>query len=184
MSAVRICIVDDDAWVLEFLRTVVAHAITPSCVETTRSALEALQRLTGAEYQLLLSDVEMPDMSGIELTRHVVKLTRTPAIVLMTDNPTLLPWVIDAGAYSCVPKPIRLDFLTSVLQRALDFNSLQRRVEKLRQILTAQTQSEDYYDQVRVRIAGVERRMAEMRNDELAEIRTVWKRLARSDIAS
>jgi len=183
MSNTRIFIVDDDAWVLEFLRTVVTHAFTDSAVETCASPRDALARLDDGEPHILLSDIEMPGMSGIELTRHVLTHPHTPTVILMTDNHTLLPLAMEAGAYSCLPKPVRLDLLTNVLQRALDYNSLQRRIEKLQQILVNHA-TDDYSEQVRVRSHGVERRMEEMRREELTEIMSVWQRYAPTRMAS
>ena len=179
----RIFILDDDAWVLEFLRTVVAHAIPESTVETSVSPREALERIGGGKHHILLSDIEMAEMDGIELTRHVLTHSRVPAVILMTDDHTLLPQALEAGAYSCLPKPVRLDLLTNVLRRALDYNSLKRRMENLQQILVNHA-TDDYSEQVRVRTHGVERRMDEMRREELAEISSVWQRYAPTRMAS
>jgi DNA-binding NtrC family response regulator len=122
-------------------------------------------------------DIEMPEMTGIELARSILNRQSTPTLVLMTGNPAWLSFAINAGAFSCVPKPVQLELLDGVLRRAVDFNSLQRRVERLRQVLGLQTRKmEDYSKEVQVRTMGIERRMQEMRKKELEDMMMLWKR--------
>jgi DNA-binding NtrC family response regulator len=176
-SAIRILIVDDEVETLEFLRQAVADIATIASVETTPSGPDALERATRRDYHVILSDIDMPGMTGIELTRNVLNRQVMPTFVLMTENPAWLSFAINSGAFSCLPKPIHLDLLDGVIRRALDFNSMQRRVQRLQQVLGFQArQTEDYSKEVRVRTLGIERRLQEMRKKELEDMMAFWKR--------
>lgn len=181
VSAIRILIVDDDAGSLEFLRQAVTQIITIAGVETAPSGQDALDRATHTDYHVILSDIEMPAMTGIELARNVLNRQVSPTVVLMTENPAWLSFAVNSGAFSCVPKPIQVELLDGVLRRAVDFNSLHRRVERLRQVLTMQTRRTDEYAQeVQVRTLGIEKRLQEMRKTELEDMMNLWKRPAAS----
>src|SRR6185295_2262573 len=163
-NPVRILIVDDDELVLESLRYGIDNLMEDSVVETTSSPHWALERIGAEDYHVVLSDIEMPDLNGIELIRQVIGHQPAPACVLMTADSTWLPVAIDAGAYACLPKPVELDLLRTVLRHAIDFNLLQRRVERSRQVLALQTRTtNEYCEQFQERTVGIERRMAEMR---------------------
>ena len=175
VSTIRILIVDDDNLVLDYLREAISQILPESSVEATTSPRWALHCLSTEDYHVVLSDIEMPEMTGIDMMRQQMGHRPGPSFVLMTGDSTWLPLAVDAGAYACLPKPLELDLLNSVLRHAIDFNLLERRVERSRQVLALQTRTtNEYCEQFQERTVGLERRMAEMRRNELDQVTAVW----------
>src|SRR5690242_6899188 len=81
-SGPRVLIVDDDANVCRSLKDLLSAE--GCCVDTADSGVHGLQRLQGQSFDLVLSDVVMPDMDGYELHQAVKKATPSLPVVLMT----------------------------------------------------------------------------------------------------
>lgn len=184
MAPSRILIVDDDTHALHCLREMVAKLMVGGTVETATSPRQALDRIWSADHQVVLSDIEMPEMSGIDLVRYIMERRSTPTTVLMTEDHTWLTLAIDAGAYSCLPKLVPPDVLAGVLGRAIEYDTLQRRVERFGQVLALQTRAtNEYCKEVQARTLGLEKRMAEMHRAELDESIAVWAWHAQPDLS-
>ncbi|MCL6456370.1 MAG: response regulator [Gorillibacterium sp.] len=98
---------------------------------TTESGEEALEKLTEAVFDVLISDVSMPGMSGIELVAQA-KLLHPQIQVLMISGYNEFEFVQDAinvGAQAYVLKPLKLDEVSNRL------TTLRITLEKMRQVL-------------------------------------------------
>ena len=129
MSA-RVLIADDDEVSCQlFAETLESDGFG---VEQVTSGDEALLRLDAELYDLLLIDVRMPGMSGLDVTRLVHEKFPALPIVVMTAFGSIDTAVeaIHEGAFDFISKPMNLAELKSILSRALAQRSLQRRVEK------------------------------------------------------
>lgn len=82
LSGVRVLIVDDDAGVCQSLKDVLEAE--RCCIETASSGVVAMKRLECEKFELVLSDVVMPDMDGYELYQTVKKQSPELPVVLMT----------------------------------------------------------------------------------------------------
>ncbi|MEM9063348.1 MAG: ATP-binding protein [Pseudomonadota bacterium] len=91
---------------------------------TADNGREALEAVTRETYDLVLMDIHMPEMDGLEATREVRRLTdgEWPRVVMMTANvlQSDLDGCIEAGAVDVVRKPIDVPKLISVLQATHD----------------------------------------------------------------
>ena len=101
-------IVDDS----KVMRDMVAACLRPLCevaFEFAASGLEAIERLALASYQLVVLDLNMPDVGGlevIEFIRSQDKLRALPILVVTTrGDDTSKARVIEAGASGFLPKP-------------------------------------------------------------------------------
>ncbi|PZO19953.1 MAG: hybrid sensor histidine kinase/response regulator [Burkholderiales bacterium] len=96
--------------------------------------LVALDKLDQSTFELLLTDLQMPGMDGIELTRRAQAVAPDMVIVLMTAHGSIGS-VIDAmknGAIDYVQKPFRISGIVPVVERALEVQRLRvnnRRLE-------------------------------------------------------
>jgi putative two-component system response regulator len=85
------------------------------------SAAEALDRQAEAQPQAMLSDIRMPNMSGVELVPKALALDSDLAILMLTaiDEPRTAIECLKLGAYDYLIKPVDLDELELSLQGAL-----------------------------------------------------------------
>lgn len=114
----KILIVDDDPYVLSVLYSLLSSE--HEC-RTASSALEALECLREEEFDLVLSDIMMPGMSGLELLEHISSLNSDTVVVLISAN-LQIQSAIEAmrrGAFDYVTKPFNLEEVEASVQRAL-----------------------------------------------------------------
>lgn len=127
----RLLVVDDDPLQSESLQLVLQeHGFEVACCGTPEAALE---RLAGGHFDLLLTDLQMPGMDGIELTRRAQLQSPDMVVVLMTGHASV-PSVVEAmrqGAVDLVQKPFAYRALLAVIERALAVQRLRRHNRRL-----------------------------------------------------
>src|SRR5258706_13177831 len=82
------------------------------------NGLEVIERLPGCGAQLLLLDIQMPGMGGIELARHLGGLENAPAIVFVTAHDPHAVEAFELNALDYLMKPVRADRLAAALKKA------------------------------------------------------------------
>lgn len=109
-------------------------------IETAAGAEEALRHLSMKHFDLILLDVWMPGMDGIELLQQINQLAPTPRVVMMSGHGTIETAVraTKLGAYDFIEKPLNLDKLVIVLRNALEASHLKQENQVLRQAATDQ----------------------------------------------
>src|SRR6185436_3434680 len=83
---------------------------------------QALQVAEGGGFDVVLTDLKMPDLNGIELLGEILKLQPSPCVILMTAHGTI-DSAVDAmrkGAFDYLTKPLEKDELLLVLRRAME----------------------------------------------------------------
>src|SRR5437588_3509418 len=130
----RLLVVDDDS----LLRKLVTEQLSRSDFAATpaASARECLQLLREADYDVVLLDIMMPDMSGLEALREIRKLEDPPEVVMLTAD-TSLSTGIEAmrhGAYDYLTKPATLDEMEAVLRKADEKRRLVKQNASLRSV--------------------------------------------------
>ena len=119
----RILLVDDEAEITSILSELFESKY--DCT-TAGSAEEALRLLAGEDHQLVISDITMPGMSGLELIPHVRRCWPNSVVVMISGMQTMES-AIDAlrlGAFDYVMKPFDLRQVEAVVKRALDHQEL------------------------------------------------------------
>ncbi len=136
MSRPKILVVDDDTpFVAQHLRLLLEEDGYE--VETLGDPRQALERLRTRQFQLLLTDYRMPDLSGMDLL-SAVRSERLPCgVILLTayGDIALVRSVMKAGADDFLTKPFEPDRLRLVVARTLEARALQDELEQLRQDL-------------------------------------------------
>lgn len=139
MATKRILVVDDDSYVRSGTEEILLRKGYE--VETSGSASAALQALEGAEYDLMLSDIKMPGMSGLELLEKVVPRWPELTVVLMTAYGAIDDAVraMRIGAYNYVLKgdgsaPEEMEI---VVEQALKVQDTERENRRLRSELSS-----------------------------------------------
>src|SRR5437870_2418584 len=113
----RIIIIDDEPGVLSVLDALLCNRY--AC-RTATSALEALAYLKEESYDLVLSDIMMPGMTGLELLSEITQLNRHTVVVLISGNLNIQSAIeaMRRGAYDYVTKPFDLIEVESAVERA------------------------------------------------------------------
>ena len=141
----RILIVDDESEITSILSDLFSddHDCT-----TAGSAEQALKLLDQSEYELVISDITMPGMSGLDMIPHIKERSPNTAVVMISGMQTVES-AIDAlrlGAFDYVMKPFDLRQVEAVVSRALEHQSL----------IVAKQRYEDHLEEL------VEQRTAEL----------------------
>ncbi len=92
------------------------------CITTAGSGMEALCRLKERYYRLVITDMRMPEVSGLDLLRKVKSIAPQTPVILLTAYGTIQN-AVDAmrnGAYDYLLKPFSSESLENVVRRALD----------------------------------------------------------------
>jgi DNA-binding NarL/FixJ family response regulator len=120
-TLLEIAIVDDDASVRDALVEVLKHAGGYNCVDSYASGADALAQIPQLNPDLVLMDIRMPGMSGIECTRRLRALSPDLKIVMLTALPDagLIPEALSAGATGYLAKPYQVRELLAVIQLAV-----------------------------------------------------------------
>ena len=119
----RILIVDDEVEITEILADLLSQDY-----ECTRagSAEEALSRLQESVFQLVISDITMPGMSGLDMIPHVKELSPDTVVVMISGMQTVESAIgaLRVGAFDYLMKPFDLRQVEAVVKRALEHHDL------------------------------------------------------------
>ncbi len=115
----RILIVDDEVEITEILADLLSEEY--ECLRAA-SAEEALVRLTESEFQLVISDITMPGMSGLDMIPHVKELSPDTVVVMISGMQTVESAIgaLRLGAFDYLMKPFDLRQVEAVVKRALE----------------------------------------------------------------
>ena len=109
MSAEKILIVDDEAGMQRLLARILDRQGYETL--TVGSAKEALQLINSDSFDLVLTDIQMPGMNGLELLREIKAFDPSLPIIVVTAYGTVESAVeaLRAGAYDYITKPFETD---------------------------------------------------------------------------
>jgi two-component system response regulator PilR (NtrC family) len=131
----RILVVDDE----ESMRQLLEIALGKEGYHLTlaESGKKAIQLFDKSSYDLVISDIKMDDMSGVEVLRHI-KETDPPVPVIMVTAYASAETAVEAlrlGAYDYLTKPFKLEELKANIRNALEKVRLKRENESLKREL-------------------------------------------------
>ena len=125
-------VVDDDAAMRELVVSLLEDAGIQAL--SAGSAEEAVARLAESDCDVVLSDIRMPERSGIDLLAQIREVRPDTPVVLMTAFGSIDSAVeaMRAGAFDYVTKPFKRDALLVTLERALERRALEEENRRLR----------------------------------------------------
>ncbi len=128
----KILLVDDDSSVRRVLQFKLQKKGYD--VETAVDGLNALQTLKKKSFDLLLSDIRMPKIDGIELLRKAKSIQKNIKVILITAHATVTQAVeaVKLGAFDYITKPFEDEELFKAIEKALEFERLESENKKLR----------------------------------------------------
>ncbi len=180
----EILIVDDELAIQKLLKRLLERE-GHNCL-TAGTAEEALEILATKTFELVLSDVNMPGASGLDLVQDIVKRWPGTPVVMVTavDDPEVAKVAVDAGAYGYIIKPFEpneviINLMNALRRRELEDENRQHR-EALEQIVSERTQAlrkamshlEATHDELKIAKEEVIKRLgmaAEFRDEETGQ---------------
>ena len=131
---IRVLVVDDD----NLLRKLIADQLerTEFDAVPVGSGKEALQVLREVDYDVVLLDIMMPDLSGLEALRQIRQFEDPPEVVMLTADTSLTTGVeaMRHGAYDYLTKPATLDEMEAVIRKADEKRRLLKQNASLRSV--------------------------------------------------
>lgn len=117
-ASLKVVIADDEAPARNRLRELLSECPDIKLVGEAQNGLEALELTQQQQPQLLLLDIRMPGMDGIEAAGHALKLPQPPAIIFTTAFDGYAIQAFDMNAVDYLLKPIRQERLNTALTKA------------------------------------------------------------------
>jgi DNA-binding NtrC family response regulator len=120
MAKANVLVVDDEAVVREGIRRIFANS--EFHVESCASGNLAIDMLQQADFDVVITDLKMPGMSGLEVLKTIKILQPDVPVIIITGYSTVdnAVEVMKSGAFDYIAKPFTPEQLTEKLQRALD----------------------------------------------------------------
>ena len=129
----RILVVDDEPNMLRLLKTILMDK-TGYEVTTTNNPLEVSKLLQEGHYDLVVTDLKMPLVDGIDLIGIVNNIDATMPIIVITAYGTIetAEEAIQKGAYDFITKPFRKETILITIKRALEWKRMQGELAALK----------------------------------------------------
>jgi DNA-binding NtrC family response regulator len=135
MPASRILVVDDERSVTDALQMILADL--GHRVESAKNVGEATTLLKGSPFDLVFTDLRLPDASGIDLLTHIKSDTPDTQVIVMTAHGSIDITIeaIKRGAFYYIEKPFTPDQVKLLVERALQFEAITRENRSLKSVL-------------------------------------------------
>jgi diguanylate cyclase (GGDEF)-like protein len=146
-----ILVVDDEPQVCEVLAD--ALTVQGHSVDTAKDGFDAVEKIKNNDYAIVLTDMDMPRMDGMQLIDYIVKNHYGIDIIAITGHIMKYRYtdVVSAGAADFITKPFTLNELEAKLNRVIRERALRRQLEKLaiRDPLTGLSNRRSFQDTAR-----------------------------------
>ena len=130
-----ILIVDDDPDILNACATMLRMRLYN--IDTARNGYEAKQRLLERKYKIVLTDLKMPNISGMDILKDVKEKSPETDVILFTAHGSINEAVeaMKLGAYDFIIKPIDINHMAIIVKRCIEKNSLIAQIGGLKEII-------------------------------------------------
>jgi len=129
----QILIVDDEVDMLALLAMIITEK-TNHKATTTNNPLEVPKLIKEGAFDLLIADLKMPGMDGIELIDEVRKIDKSIPILIITAYGSIesAEEAIHKGAYDYITKPFRKEQILIAINRSLEWKEMKREIDYLK----------------------------------------------------
>jgi two-component system response regulator AtoC len=142
MAQRTILVADDDASIRSLLKQLLAdegHSVLEAATGT-----EVVEQVKGSSPDLVIMDVRMPELDGIEALQKVKIASPNTAVLIMTAFGTSNAAIkaMELGAFDYITKPFELEKISHTIKRAFEYQDLSQEVEVLRDEISSLVQTE------------------------------------------
>ena len=116
-TGLSVLAVDDETPALDELVYLLTHSAMASHVRAVSSATDALHHLHHERFDVVLLDIAMPGMDGLELARVMAQFSQPPAVVFVTAHEEHALAAFDVGGAGYLLKPVTQERLVTALRR-------------------------------------------------------------------
>jgi DNA-binding NtrC family response regulator len=129
----KILIIDDEPDMLVMLEMLITDKTTHAVV-TTNNPFEIEELLAKDEFNLVITDLKMPTLDGIEVLELVKKIDADIPVIVITAFGTLeaAEEAVHRGAYDFITKPFRKEQILVAVERALEWQRIIKENRKLK----------------------------------------------------
>lgn len=148
----KILVVDDETPILDLLHDFLSRAGYQ--VTVANNGNDALAALTRETFSLVLSDLKMPSITGLDLIAKIKEVDPNIVTIIMTGYGTLETAVaaMKQGAFDYILKPFKVDQVISLIQRGLESRRLREENMQLKEILSLYNLSETINQSLQVNL--------------------------------
>ncbi len=153
MTKPYVLIVDDDTALLQALPQALYLRMRDVVVDTSDSALNALELVCKNDYDAIVSDIKMSGMDGLAFLAKIQEIQPDIPTLLITGHGdhSLAIQALRGGAYDFIQKPIERDYFVAALRRAIQTRQLRRQVKEQQRTLENHAKSLEKIVQERTR---------------------------------
>ena len=125
--AERILVIDDELDMLMLIRMIIEDS-TDYEVETTNNPSEGLKMLAERDYDLVITDLKMPGMDGLEVSEELWKIRPDIPVIIITayGSPEAADEALKKGVADFITKPFRKDTMVFTMNRILELARVRR----------------------------------------------------------
>ena len=137
---VRILVIDDEPMMADSLKQNLSEE--GYRVDTASTGAEAIEQFDTAGHHLAICDIQLPDMDGIEVLRHMKDTHPATEVIVVTGYGTVDRAIVatKAGAFWFLEKPFEYEVLQKLVEKALERQELIAETDTMRQRLTTRTE--------------------------------------------
>ena len=128
----KILVIDDEKSIRNTLKEILEYEGHE--VQDAPDGMEGLKKIEAEKFDIILSDIKMPKMDGMELLDKILELQNDTPIIMISGHGTIETAVeaIKKGAYDFISKPLDLNRMLITLRNALDRSSLVKETKTLK----------------------------------------------------
>lgn len=132
----RILIVDDEPDILKLIERIISEK-THNKIITTNSSLEVPKLLEDNTFDIIMTDLKMPGMDGLDILKYVKNKGRKELVIIFTAFGTLETAVeaMSLGVFDYIAKPFKKEQILDTVERAIQHQKKLNEIEKFESIL-------------------------------------------------
>lgn len=164
----RILAIDDEPHMLKLLERIITEK-TPYRIVTTTNSLEVPKILEQSQYDLIITDLKMPGLDGLDLLKLVKENHRPEEVIIITAFGSLETAIeaLSQGVFDYITKPFKKEQILFTIDRAMRWQKLRQESLKIQELLklepyekASQAFLREYVRRLSQKYANDEREMA------------------------